>query len=81
MKQKLTANFFKEENVKLKTKVHILETELNKKEKLIDDLLMQQDSFQVGGNQSTKSQFQKLKLESHLTLNLKRKIKELQFNY
>ena len=77
MKQKLTANFFKEENVKLKTKVHILETELNKKEKLIDDLLMQQDSFQVGGNQSTKSQFQKLKLESHLTLNLKRKIKEL----
>lgn len=41
MKQKITANFFKEENIKLKTKNHILEGELGKKEKLIDDLLMQ----------------------------------------
>ena len=41
MKQKITANFFKEENVKLKTKIHILEGEVTKKEKLIDDLLMQ----------------------------------------
>lgn len=40
MKQKITANFFKEENVKLKTKLHIFEGELLKKEKLIDDLLM-----------------------------------------
>lgn len=43
MKQKITANIFKDENIKLKTKVHILENELSKKEKLIDDLLMQQD--------------------------------------
>ena len=40
MKQKITANFFKEENVKLKTKVHILENEVGKKERLIDELLM-----------------------------------------
>ena len=40
MKQKITANIFKDENVRLKTKVHILEQELNKKEKLVDDLLM-----------------------------------------
>jgi hypothetical protein len=43
MKQKITANIFKDENIKLKTKVHILESELSKKERLIDDLLMQQD--------------------------------------
>ena len=41
MKQKITANFLKEENVRLKTRIHILEGEMNKKEKLIDDLLMQ----------------------------------------
>jgi hypothetical protein len=40
MKQKITANFLKDENVKLKTKLHMLETELTKKEKLVDDLLM-----------------------------------------
>lgn len=40
MKQKIAANFLKDENVKLKTRIHILEGELNKKEKLIDDLLM-----------------------------------------
>lgn len=41
MKQKMTANFLKDENIKLKTKIQILETEINKKEKLVDDLLMQ----------------------------------------
>ena len=40
MKQKITANIYKDENTRLKTKVHILEQELNKKEKLVDDLLM-----------------------------------------
>lgn len=40
MKQKITANFLKEENIKLKTKLHIFEGELLKKERLIDDLLM-----------------------------------------
>ena len=78
MKQRLTTNFFKDENVKLKTKVHILEGELQKKEKLVDDLLMQQDTFQVGGPISSKSVFSKLKLDSHLSNNLKRKIRDLQ---
>ena len=41
IKQKMTANFLKEENIKLKTKLHILEGELLKKEKLVDDLLLQ----------------------------------------
>ena len=82
MKQKITANFFKEENIKLKTRVHILEGELTKKEKLVDDLIMQQDSYQVGapGNQSTKAGASKMKLESHLSMNLKKKIRDMQTN-
>jgi hypothetical protein len=35
----MTANYFKDENLKLKTKVHFLEGDNQKKEKLIDDLL------------------------------------------
>lgn len=77
LKQKMTANFLKDENMKLKTRMHMLEAEMAKKEKHIDDLLQQQsESFQLnnlkqGGGAS------RMKVESHLTLNLKRKIREL----
>jgi hypothetical protein len=48
MRQKMVSNMLKDENIKLKTKVHILESEIIKKEKLVDDLLLQQDSnFQM----------------------------------
>ena len=80
MKQKITANFFKDENMKLKTRIHILENELIKKDKIVDDLMQSQDTytFLPPGSASTKNnQAGKLKLESHLTLNLKRKIKDL----
>ena len=40
MKQRVTTNILKEENVKLKTRVQILEGELQKKDKMIDDLLL-----------------------------------------
>jgi hypothetical protein len=40
MKQKMAANYLKDENTRLKTKIHKLETELNQKEKLVDDLLL-----------------------------------------
>ena len=86
----MAANLLKDENTKLRTKVHILESELSKKEKLVDDLLLQQDtsSYQLAVNNngngvgSAKNgnggAAQKLKLESHLATNLKRKIRELQ---
>lgn len=54
IKQKMTANYLKDENTKLKTKLHILEGELLKKEKLVDDLLLQQDGY-TGGGHSTKA--------------------------
>lgn len=92
LRNKMTSNLLKDENLKLKTKVHMLEAELSRKEKLVDDLLLQQDtvSYQMmngpgnaGGSGSTKNSGpntiqQKIKLESHLTNNLKRKIRELQ---
>jgi len=37
----MAANFLKDENTRLKTRIHMLEGEMNKKEKLVDDLLMQ----------------------------------------
>jgi len=39
----MTTNIYKDENIKLRTKIHILEGELNKKERFIDDILAQQD--------------------------------------
>jgi hypothetical protein len=43
LRQKMISNLLRDDNVKLKTKVHILESELAKKERLVDDLLLQQD--------------------------------------
>lgn len=40
MKQKMTANHLKDENTKLRTKIQILDGELTKKERVIDDLLL-----------------------------------------
>lgn len=85
LKQKMAANFLKEENVRLKTKIHKMEAEMSQKEKLIDDLLLQQDSFQTnqvnpdtGMNAKLPKSAKTVKLEGHLAMNLKRKIRELQ---
>ena len=39
MKQKISTNLLRDENTKLRTKIHILESELSKKEKFVDELL------------------------------------------
>ncbi|CDW75040.1 UNKNOWN [Stylonychia lemnae] len=65
-------------------RVQIMEQELNKKDRYIDDLISQQDSYQIGGvggpiiQNSKVASIQKPKLENHLTLNLKRIVRELQ---
>jgi len=41
MKLKQTANTHKEENVKLKTKIKILENEMGRKERTLEDFLQQ----------------------------------------
>jgi hypothetical protein len=81
LKQKLTANAFKEENVRLKTRLQALEVESLKKERLIDELLTRPDGGQassVGGMTSSGKGGGPKKVESHLTQNLKRRIKEMQ---
>lgn len=40
LRQKMTANLLKDENLKLKTRIHILESEVTKKERLVDELLL-----------------------------------------
>jgi uncharacterized protein YlxW (UPF0749 family) len=39
IKMKIQVNSFREENTKLKTKIKILENEINKKEKAFEDML------------------------------------------
>jgi hypothetical protein len=39
MKQRMTANNLREENLKLRTRLHMTENELTRKDKTIDDLL------------------------------------------
>jgi hypothetical protein len=67
--------------MRLKTKLHKLESELTQKEKLVDDLL-QQESYSAGMGAGSDGRppmaSSKVKLEGHLAQNLKRKIKELQ---
>ena len=88
LKQKLHNNAYRDENTKLKTRLAIFEVELRQRERVIDELLVKPDAYAnltsgattsaialatVGGN------FAKMKkFESHLTQNLKRRIKEMQ---
>ena len=41
IKLKISVNTFKEENIKLKTKIKILENEMSKKEKTLEDFFAQ----------------------------------------
>ena len=73
MKQKVATNNLANENLRLKTRIHIIEGELLKKDKTIDDLMSQQEhSFgmplqtKFGGRGQT-----------HLVMNLKRKIRDV----
>lgn len=85
MRQKMTANNLKDENVRLKTKIQIFENELIKKEKVIDQLIIQQENMQFGimnggaiisGGQ--RPQLTKKEKESHLVQNLKSLIRDQQ---
>jgi hypothetical protein len=39
MKQRMAANNLRDENIKLKTRLHMTENELARKDKMIDELL------------------------------------------
>ena len=44
MKQRMTTNNLKDENTRLRTKLKIVEVELQRKDKVIDDLIISQEA-------------------------------------
>ena len=78
MKQRMTTNNLKDENTKLKTRVHMIEAELQRKDKVIDDLIVQQEINFGMPNKFAGGRGGPIKGETHLVINLKRRIKELQ---
>lgn len=82
---KMLNNQLKEDNVKLKTKIKILENELGRKEKTIEDLFSHNQMGQQHPKQSTSNQqlmplassAQKYQQETFLVMSLKKQIREL----
>ena len=73
MKQRIATNFLQDENTKLRTRIYILENELTKKEKTIDELFQQdQNGKQISGRHTSKID------SSSLVTNLKRKVRDQQ---
>jgi len=59
-----------DENIKLKTNLHKLEAEWNRKEKLLEEIVMNQNN--IG-----KTQISKIKAESHVSSAMKKHIREI----
>ena len=82
MKQRMTTNNLTNENTRLRTKMQILEVELQRKDKVIDDLIVQQEINYGLPHQGPKFANNRvggaLKQETHLVINLKRKVRDLQ---
>ena len=82
MKQRIATNSLQQENLRLKTRLQIVEVELQKRDKYINDIMAHQDQnfgLPVKYQQNQAARISGgLKTETHLILNLKRKIKEVQ---
>lgn len=82
MKQRMTTNNLKDENTRLRTKLQFVEVEVQRKDKVIDDLLRQQENNfglpQTGAKFGPNRMSGALKTDTHLVINLKRKVKDLQ---
>jgi hypothetical protein len=69
MKMKQVTNQLKEENLKLRTRIQQTTKELEKKERIIQDLMQQ--------SQSESKHLQKYTIDSSIVINLKKKLKEI----
>ena len=84
LKVKQTANAYKEENTKLKTKIKILENEMGRKERTIEDFLQQnqfiQNAQKNAANSGTLAPIvqtaQRYQAETFLVMSLKKQVKE-----
>lgn len=73
MKQRMATNNLRDENTKLRTRLHMTENELTRKDKMIDELLQAQQDSQAGNLKFGRGAKQD---SHHLILNLKRKVRE-----
>ena len=82
----MTTNNLSVDNTRLRTRIQMLEVELTRKDKIIDEIMAQQNeqaqlNFGIGGHIPYLSGPQKIgvrsQAETHLVINLKRKIKDL----
>ena len=67
--------------MRLRTKLQIVEVELLRKDKVIDDLIVQQEQafgMPPGSQKFTGARAGHLKTDTHLVINLKRKVRDLQ---
>ena len=71
---KIQMNRMRDENIKLKTKATVMEKDLNSKENMIAELFDSKDLSTIG---NIGMKINKRKFESHLTMNLKRQVKDL----
>lgn len=78
MKQRMTTNVLKEENIKLKTRLLFVESEQAKKDKVIENLIVQQENnFGMPKAKYSGIRPGGIKNETHLVINLKRKIRDI----
>jgi hypothetical protein len=70
----LISNSFKDENLKLKARLRMIEAEMQKKDKFIEEMIIKAESTPQHSSNFSKQK----KLESHLTVNLKKRFKEMQ---
>jgi neutral trehalase len=76
MKSRMATNNLRDENIKLRTRLHIIENELSRKDKIIDELLQVQQDVANFGNSN---KLIRPKTDAHhLVVNLKRKVREQQ---
>ena len=76
MKQRMTTNNLKDENTRLKTRLQMIENTLQRKDKLIDDLIQAQEA-NYGMPNNKRSVPSGKGEQTHLILNLKKKIRDL----
>jgi len=74
----MTTNNLTTENTRLKTRVQMVEVELQRKDKVIDELLAQQEqNFGLPQAKFSSGPGRIKATETHLVINLKRKVKDL----
>lgn len=70
LKLKKNEQFIKDENLRLKTNLHKLESECNRKEKLLEEILLSQNNL-------GKSQISKIKAETQFSVAMRRHLREV----